>query len=731
MDNSVRYRITAISPAGKPISPPDVKNKFVKACGVVVRDHIPITVREWLKPKAKGISYVGDTAKENLFKKVMTHFTLPALEVDPDEEEPNEEEMKRRKEAIEKKVKAWALKKMADLFRAWKKRLNLEFIEKDKTPDFDNGYDKIRDYWEDFVAYKKSDPEALKRSETNKKNASQKKFHHTMGSKGYDGNMAKWDALETELDNKGFPPEPRTWNERTRNWFYGHGGTLDPKGKAIFNQRHKDNPLLPIEEIRKAVKDVEEGRFVPDRENDELSRALGNKEHDGRARGFAGSPPWTIAFPEERKKFSDRSHQRRKEREEAEKAAAAAEKAAAEDRLRVVEAAVELLEKERLERLGQQGSGQSQRLMIEGASNRKSSVASTQLQEGDDDAPMTTDPPRRYPVDDITETTHCELKVELLNLKLTVAEGMAIPIGRNPTYHSVPVPQGYAVVTVDEVRKDYEELKLDYPAGEDRDLTDLGDAKKMTVLWPKKHIFLPYWTPRPPTPQSSNPSSPPPHQSPAQPSSLSPHQSPAQPSPPPRQPSPSTEAHSQKRKRGTKGRFRSPKRKSSPLPEIPHKNMQKRPWDYSAEENKERADAHYQQWLADMANKKKPKEPEFPVTPEEHAACVKMVKTLAQPPPTFAADYERSIRKSAEAKEQRLKSSKSSGKSVAQLGLQKNQSCPPLKVYSDTEVCSSRGMMIRKQLISIRSLLQCTEKRPRLRACLLLSTYSIYRISLT
>ena len=97
--------------------------------------------------------------------------------------------------------------------------------------------------------------------------------------------------------------------------------------------------------------------------------------------------------------------------------------------------------------------------------------------------------------------------------------------------------------------------------------------------------------------------------------------------------------------------------------------MQKRPWEYSAEENKERADAHYQQWLADMVNKKKPKEPEFPVTLEDHAACVKMVKTLAQPPPEVAIDYERSVLKSAEAKEQRLKStSRSSGKSVAQIG---------------------------------------------------------------
>jgi hypothetical protein len=37
-------------------------------------------------------------------------------------------------------------------------------------------------------------------------------------------------------------------------------------------------------------------------------------------------------------------------------------------------------------------------------SNKKSSVASTQLQDGDDDALMTA-PPKRYPVDDITEST--------------------------------------------------------------------------------------------------------------------------------------------------------------------------------------------------------------------------------------------------------------------------------------------------------------------------------------
>src|SRR4051812_16117031 len=110
----------------------------------------------------------------------MVHFTLPALEVDPDEEEPTEEEMNRRKKALEEKVKEWALHKMADLFRVWKKRLNVEFVRKDKTPDFEHGYEKIKDYWPEFVKYKKLE-DALQKSATNRKNASKKTFHHKLG----------------------------------------------------------------------------------------------------------------------------------------------------------------------------------------------------------------------------------------------------------------------------------------------------------------------------------------------------------------------------------------------------------------------------------------------------------------------------------------------------------------------------------------------------------------------
>jgi hypothetical protein len=104
------------------------------------------------------------------------------------------------------------------------------------------------------------------------------------------------------------------WNDRSRDWFYGHGGKLDSQGKCVYTKKHDKDPL-PIDALRSASKDVEEERFYPEREKDELTRALGNDEHPGLTRTTPGSKPWKLGFPFERKKFPDRSRQRRKERE--------------------------------------------------------------------------------------------------------------------------------------------------------------------------------------------------------------------------------------------------------------------------------------------------------------------------------------------------------------------------------------------------------------------------------
>ena len=67
----------------------------------------------------------------------MVNFIMPELEVNSDDEEdPDQEELKRRKDIIEEKVKKFGLSKMAQQFCNWKKRLYNEFVKQDKTPDF-------------------------------------------------------------------------------------------------------------------------------------------------------------------------------------------------------------------------------------------------------------------------------------------------------------------------------------------------------------------------------------------------------------------------------------------------------------------------------------------------------------------------------------------------------------------------------------------------------------------
>jgi hypothetical protein len=109
--------------------------------------------------------------------------------------------------------------------------------------------------------------------------------------------------------------------------------------------------------------------------------------------------------------------------------------------------------------------------------------------------------------------------------------------------------------------------------------------------------------------------------------------------------------------------------------------MKKLPYEKTYEEIAAAADAHYQQWKTDMANKKKPKPTEpliFPVTAEDKAKAAALKIQLHQPI-ALTPDYNCSITKSAKAKERRV------GKEVAQLGQQKNQSIEPLKVYDTNE----------------------------------------------
>ena len=102
------------------------------------------------------VSYVEDRQKDDIWTSLMTNFSLR-----PDKEPNNP--------VIERKVKAFKLKKMAELFMNRKKELNPKFVDKQKTREFIGRHEKIRDHWPTFVAYKKSET-GKKRSLRNKKN---------------------------------------------------------------------------------------------------------------------------------------------------------------------------------------------------------------------------------------------------------------------------------------------------------------------------------------------------------------------------------------------------------------------------------------------------------------------------------------------------------------------------------------------------------------------------------
>ena len=91
--------------------------------------------------------------------------------------------------------------------------------------------------------------------------------------------MPKWDKSEKEMEDAGVTPVTKSWPPRCRTWFYAHGGELDSttgevRLKACLNGTD-DAILVAIEEARTGV-------FQPNKEYDELTRALGNPEHPGR-----------------------------------------------------------------------------------------------------------------------------------------------------------------------------------------------------------------------------------------------------------------------------------------------------------------------------------------------------------------------------------------------------------------------------------------------------------------
>ena len=137
----------------------------------------------------------------------------------------------------EERVKQWALSKMAESFRNYKKKLYLKYVAKEETPKFTKNQERLRGQWPAFVAYKESE-KAKARSAKNKINAAKKKYHHKLGTGGYKSAIPKWEKMEADLRARGITPGNDAWPERARHWWYGHGGSWTQKqGQQFFERK--------------------------------------------------------------------------------------------------------------------------------------------------------------------------------------------------------------------------------------------------------------------------------------------------------------------------------------------------------------------------------------------------------------------------------------------------------------------------------------------------------------
>ena len=93
----------------------------------------------------------------------------------------------------------------------------------------------------------------------------------------------------------------------------GSSGLAEPwthNREVHLDERSKD---IPVSKLKQYIEAAQEGTFFPDRENDELTMALGNPEHPRRTRGTPGSIPWKAGFPDA---GSYKCHERRKKVEQ-------------------------------------------------------------------------------------------------------------------------------------------------------------------------------------------------------------------------------------------------------------------------------------------------------------------------------------------------------------------------------------------------------------------------------
>jgi hypothetical protein len=178
---------------------------------------------------------------------------------------------------------------MGRLFRKWKFELNTNYVMKGLVLKHMGKITEVQ--WREFVQ-QKTDPKALAISNEYAKMLKKNMYPHHMGSKGYVAKIPEWKKKIEEVVSAGNPNLVEDIEERIVNWLLAQL-ELTQDGKLV----HKKKGVAAVQE--KAVQLTEKkrrGLFKFDRENDVLSGALGNAEHNRHIHGIASQMSWKVCF---------------------------------------------------------------------------------------------------------------------------------------------------------------------------------------------------------------------------------------------------------------------------------------------------------------------------------------------------------------------------------------------------------------------------------------------------
>ena len=261
--------------------PSETLKKWRTSCGVIARSRVAITKADW--------SDVRQAERESLYAELKQSFRVPT--------------------EAEDAFRRATLLTMGKCWRNFKHRLVTGFMKKNKSPL--GVYPQLSEAdWTEFCRLKSSEEfqaESLKGAELSKKN----KHPHILGTSGYVGAKRKWEKEDEEAEKYGVQPAFSDFSdERIRQWCRARTKP-SASGGMVWHSSEEEEVYKRMVELNEQAS---QGSFVPLREKDILSTAIGTKEPTGRTRGVGNLATWGKAFVGDR--FESRMRRRMAKKDE-------------------------------------------------------------------------------------------------------------------------------------------------------------------------------------------------------------------------------------------------------------------------------------------------------------------------------------------------------------------------------------------------------------------------------